>query len=111
MRKKARLAGSLLILPVSACAPQATPTVSRQNVQTPAATVAFTVIAQTMTAVIPLDECGSLADLSSGPIGSYSARAFVDGKKDFKVYGDFQIKEGTWKIVVRNDKIIALGSC
>jgi hypothetical protein len=192
MRKKARSAGILLTLLVSACVPQATPVISRQHVQTPAATATFTVIAQTMTAmpaatlipptetvtlnvlpsdtplpsltletaaatsipqqssgpagdacdklltswkgptanfsiynetkpegrivlslyvVTPLGECGSLADLSSGPIGSYSARAFVDGKKNFKVYGDFQIKEGTWKIVVRNDKITALGSC
>jgi len=61
--------------------------------------------------VTSLGECGSLADLSSGPVGSYSARAYVNGKKNFKVFGDFQISEGSWKIVVRNDKIIALGSC
>lgn len=61
--------------------------------------------------VTPLGECGSLADLSSGPVGSYSARAYVNGKKNFTVFGDFQISEGSWKIVVRNDKIIALGSC
>ena len=61
--------------------------------------------------VTPQGECGYLADLSSGPVGSYSAGAFVDGKKDFKVFGGFQIQEGNWKIVVKNDKIIALGSC
>jgi hypothetical protein len=61
--------------------------------------------------VTPQGECGYLADLSSGPVGSYSAGAFVNGKKNFKVFGGFQIQEGNWKIVVKNDKIIALGSC
>ena len=61
--------------------------------------------------VTPLAECGSLTDLSSGPVGMYSARAFVDGKTSFKVYGNFQIQEGSWNIVVRNNKIIALGNC
>ena len=58
-----------------------------------------------------LGECGYLTDLSRGPIGMYSAGAFVDGKKDFKVFGGFRITEGNWKITVRNDKIIAMGSC
>jgi hypothetical protein len=35
----------------------------------------------------------------------------VDGKTSFKVYGNFQIQEGSWNIVVRNNKIIALGNC
>lgn len=61
--------------------------------------------------VTPLGECGYLTNVSSGPAGMYSAGAFVDGKKDFKVFGGFQIQEGNWKIVVRNDKIIAMGSC
>jgi hypothetical protein len=56
-------------------------------------------------------ECGYLADLSRGPVGQYSAGAFVEGKKDFKVFGGFRISEGEWKITVRNDKIVALGSC
>jgi hypothetical protein len=56
-------------------------------------------------------ECGYLTDLSRGPVGQYSAGAFVEGKKDFKVFGGFRIGEGEWKITVRNDKIIALGSC
>jgi hypothetical protein len=56
-------------------------------------------------------ECGYLADVSKGPAGMYSAGAFVEGKKDFKVFGGFRITEGNWKITVRNDKIIALGSC
>jgi hypothetical protein len=58
-----------------------------------------------------LGECGYLTDLSSGPVGFYSAGAFVDGEKNFKVFGGFQIQEGQWKIVVRNDKIVALGGC
>lgn len=61
--------------------------------------------------VTPLGECGYLTDLSSGPVGSYSAGAFVDGEKNFKVFGGFQIQQGNWKIVVRNDKILAMGSC
>jgi hypothetical protein len=58
-----------------------------------------------------LGECGYLTDLSSGPVGMYSVGAFVNGKKNFKVFGNFQIQEGNWKITVRNDKIIAMGSC
>ncbi len=61
--------------------------------------------------VTDLGECGYLTDLSRGPVGQYSAGAFVDGKQSFKVFGGFRITEGNWKITVRNDKIIALGSC
>lgn len=59
----------------------------------------------------PMGECGFLSDISYGPVGQYSAAAYVDGKKDFKVFGGFRITEGSWKIVIRNDSIIALGSC
>jgi hypothetical protein len=61
--------------------------------------------------VTPLGECGYLTDVSRGPAGLYSAGAFVNGKKNFKVFGGFDIQEGSWKITVRNDKIIAMGSC
>ena len=61
--------------------------------------------------VTDLGECGYLADLSTGPVGQYSAGAFVDGKQSFKVFGGFRITEGSWKIVVRNDSIIAAGGC
>jgi hypothetical protein len=61
--------------------------------------------------VTTLGECGYLVDQSKGPIGSYSAGAFVDGKKSFKVFGGFQIIEGSWDIIVRNDKIVAVGGC
>lgn len=56
-------------------------------------------------------ECGYLADLSKGPEGMYSAGAFVDGKQSFKVFGYFRITEGSWKIIIRNDKITATGKC
>ena len=61
--------------------------------------------------VTNLGECGYLTDLSRGPVGQYSAGAFVDGKQSFKVFGGFQITEGSWKIVVKNDSIVALGGC
>jgi hypothetical protein len=61
--------------------------------------------------VTPLGECGYLTDLSRGPVGSYSAGAFVNGPKNFKVFGGFQVQEGSWKIAIRNDKILAMGSC
>jgi len=53
-----------------------------------------------------LGECGYLiisGDGFSGPIGGYSAFAFVDGEKDFTVSGSFFIKEVPYKIIVRND--------
>ena len=59
-------------------------------------------------------ECGWLhiySDSFSGPPGSYSAGAFVEGKKNFRVFGAFEIKTGGWKIIVRNDVIVAQGAC
>src|SRR5574341_574014 len=53
--------------------------------------------------VTELGECGFLADLSAGPVGMYSASAFVDGQKDFRVFGGFRITQGSWNIVVRNE--------
>ena len=58
-----------------------------------------------------LGECGYLYDLSSGPVGQYSVAAYVDGPKDFKVFGGFRLTEATWDIVIRNNTIVALGSC
>ena len=58
-----------------------------------------------------LGECGYLYDLSTGPVGQYSAAAYVDGKKDFKVFGGFRLSEGSWKLVIRNNDIVALGGC
>lgn len=56
-------------------------------------------------------ECGFLYDLSTGPVGQYSAAAYIDSTKDFKVFGGFRITEAAWDIVIRNDTIVALGSC
>jgi hypothetical protein len=60
--------------------------------------------------VSPRGDCGYLTDLSRGPIGTYSAGAFVNGQKNFKVFGGFQIDEGNWRIIIQNDKIVAEGS-
>jgi hypothetical protein len=60
--------------------------------------------------VSPRGDCGYLTDFSRGPIGAYSAGAFVNGQKNFKVFGSFQIDEGNWKIIIQNDKIVAEGS-
>jgi hypothetical protein len=58
-----------------------------------------------------LGECGFLTNLSTGPVGQYSVAAFIDGAKDFRVFGGFRITEATWDIVIRNDTIVALGGC
>jgi hypothetical protein len=58
-----------------------------------------------------LQECGFLPSLSAGPVGQYSAMAYVDGEKDFKVYGGFRLTEGGWEIIIRNDTIVAKGGC
>ncbi|MEW6287925.1 MAG: hypothetical protein AB1509_17080 [Chloroflexota bacterium] len=58
-----------------------------------------------------LGECGFLYNLSSGPVGQYTVTAYVDGVKDFTVSGGFRITESAWKIIIRNDKIIAMGVC
>ena len=61
-----------------------------------------------------LGQCGYLiitGDSFSGPIGQYSAGAFITGKQNFKAFGGFNITEGGWKIVVKNDSITALGGC
>lgn len=58
-----------------------------------------------------MGECGFLTSYSSGPVGQYSALAFVDGEKDFKVSGGFRLTEGSWEIIIRNDVIVAKGGC
>ena len=57
--------------------------------------------------VTPMGECGYLGDLSRGPVGTYSAGAFVDGPESFKVFGGFYIQEGNWRIIIRNSEIVA----
>ena len=67
-----------------------------------------------MSVLTTLGECGWLniySDSFTGPIGNYSAGAFIDGEKDFKSFGAFRITEGGWDIIVRNDTITAQGAC
>jgi len=59
-------------------------------------------------------DCGWLNILStkfSGPMGSYSAAAYVDGKKNFKVFGTFYATPQGWDIIVRNDRIALQNAC
>lgn len=61
-----------------------------------------------------LGQCGYLyvtGDTITGPVGQYSAGAFVNGKKNFKVFGGFRITQGSWKIIIRNESIVAVGGC
>jgi len=61
-----------------------------------------------------LGECGFIpvyGASTTGPTGQYSASAFVDGKKDFKVFGGFRISGGSWTIIIRNESIVAKGGC
>jgi hypothetical protein len=67
-----------------------------------------------MSVITKTGECGYLniySDSFTGPAGTYSAAAFVDGKKNFKVFGAFDIQAISWKIIVRNDVIVAKGGC
>lgn len=71
-------------------------------------------IVLSMYVVTPMGQCGYLVtggDSFSGPVGQYSAGAFITGKQNFKAFGGFNITEGSWKIVVKNDSITALGGC
>ena len=57
-------------------------------------------------------QCGYLiitSDSFSGPIGQYSAGAFITGRQNLKAFGGFRITEGNWKIIVKNDSIDASG--
>ena len=86
-------------------------------------TANFTVVNETkplgtivlsMYVVTELGQCGYLAifgDSFSGPIGQYSAGAFVTGKQNLKVFGGFCITQGSWKIAINNESIIARGGC
>ncbi len=86
-------------------------------------TVNFTISNQTkpkgtivlsMYVVTEMGQCGYLiitGDSFTGPVGQYSAGAFITGKKNMKAFGSFKINGGSWKIVVKNDTITASGSC
>jgi hypothetical protein len=67
-----------------------------------------------MYVVTDLNQCGYLiiaGNSFSGPIGNYSAGAFITGKQNSKAFGSFRITEGNWAIVVKNDSIEARGGC
>lgn len=71
-------------------------------------------IVLSMYVVTDLGQCGYLiitGNSFSGPIGNYSAGAFITGKQNFKAFGSFRITEGNWAIVVKNDSIEARGGC
>jgi hypothetical protein len=86
-------------------------------------TANFTIVNQTkpegtiilsMYVISKFGQCGYLVvagNSFSGPIGDYSAGAFITGKQNMKAFGAFRITEGNWKIVVRNDSITAQGGC
>jgi len=67
-----------------------------------------------MYVVTNFNQCGYLiitGNSFSGPIGQYSAGAFITGRQNMKAFGSFGISEGNWSIIVRNDSIIAKGGC
>ena len=126
---------TLTALPPSTLTPTNAPTFAPQATATPTndckrplvlwkgPTATFTIVNETkpqgkitllMSVRAKTGECGWLnifGDTFSGPVGSYSAGAFVDGTKDFKVFGTFEIQKGAWKVIVRNDRIVAHGVC
>ena len=82
---------------------------SIQNQTRPEGTIVLS-----MYVVSELNQCGYLiisGDSFSGPVGQYSAGAFITGRQNFKAFGSFRITEGNWSIVVRNDSILAKGGC
>ncbi len=87
--------------------PSASFNVSNQT--KPQGTIVLSMYVQT-----DLGQCGYLVisgDSFTGPVGQYSAGAFISGKKNMKAFGSFRITEGSWKIVVKNDGISAAGGC
>jgi hypothetical protein len=75
------------------------------------------VVTLSLYVVTELGECGYLSQQFetsgslSGPVGQYSAGAFIDGPKNRRVFGAFRIVQGSWTIVVRNESIVAQGGC
>jgi hypothetical protein len=45
------------------------------------------------------------------PTGVFSAGAFVDGKKDFKVFGGGRITPGSWSLWIENESIQLKAGC
>ena len=61
--------------------------------------------------VTPQGECGYLADTTRGPVGSYSVGAYITGKQNTRVFGGFYLAEGSWRLVIQNERIKALAGC
>jgi hypothetical protein len=79
------------------------------NLSKPQGTIVLSMYVET-----EFGQCGYLVitgDSFSGPVGQYSAGAFITGKQNFKAFGSFRITAGNWKVVVKNDSIDALGGC
>jgi hypothetical protein len=79
------------------------------NQTQPPGTIILSMFVQT-----DFNQCGYLivtGDSFSGPIGNYSAGAFITGRQNLKAFGSFRITEGNWSIIVRNDSILAKGGC
>ena len=67
-------------------------------------------IVLSMYVVTELGQCGYLViygDSFSGPVGQYSAGAFITGRQNLKAFGGFRITEGNWKIAIDNESITA----
>lgn len=82
---------------------------SISNQTRPEGTIILSMYVQT-----DFNQCGYLNITSnsfSGPVGQYSAGAFITGKQNLKAFGSFRITEGNWSIIVRNDSILAKGGC
>lgn len=82
---------------------------SIQNQTKPQGTIVLS-----MYVVTEMNQCGYLivtGDSFTGPVGQYSAAAFITGKQNMKAFGSFRITEGSWSVVVRNDSIVAKGGC
>lgn len=59
---------------------------------------------------IPVSQFSSSVTVTV-PVGLLSAGAFVDGKKDFKVFGGGRITPGSWGLWIENDRIILKAGC
>ena len=71
-------------------------------------------ITLSLSVLTAMGECGYLVitgDSFNGPVGGYSAFAYVNGDKNFTVSGSFIIKNVPYKILVRNDRIIEAYAC
>ena len=86
-------------------------------------TATFTIVNETkpqgkillfLSVLTKANECGWINIFSTkfdAPMGSYGAVALVNGKKNFKVSGTFYATPQSWKIIVRNDRVVLQNAC